>query len=181
MAEVDPAIQTMIDNLPARTGRGLAEWTALLAPLGLSRHGEIVKYLKAEHGVTHGFANLIATRHLAGDTPAAADDLVQAQYAGREQLRPLYEQVVSLVSEFGDDVEIAPKKTYVALRRGKQFAMVGPGSRTRLDVGLNLKGEPPTERLRPATGMCTHKIAVTTAGDVDDDLRTLLRKAYDRA
>lgn len=68
------------------------------------------------------------------------------QYAGdKSGLRPIYEAVVAAVRTFGDDVEIAPKKTSVSLRRSKQFALVQPSTRTRVDLGIQLKGVEPAK------------------------------------
>jgi predicted transport protein len=180
---VDHAVQTMIDNLPGSTGRSLQEWFAVLAPTGLDRHGQVLAHLKGEHGVSHGYANFIALRFLASGAPEASDDdLVDQQYRGpKADLRPVYERIVTVARSLGDDVEVAPKKANVSLRRHKQFALVEPATRERIDLGLNLPGEPPTERLRATTGMCTHKVAVTSAADVDDELISLLRRAYERA
>lgn len=179
---VDPATETMIANLPAKTGRSLEEWLPFVRSLGLAKHGAIVSHLKAEHGVGHGYANLIAILYFAEAAGTDEDDLVDAQYAGEKAaLRPAYERVVEAVQAFGDDVEIAPKKTVVSLRRSKQFAQVQPTTRTRIDVGLNLPGYPAGGRLLATTGMCTHKVAVTDATEVDDELVELLRRAYDRA
>ena len=175
--------QTMIANMPAKTGRSLDEWLTLLAGVGLDTHGAIVDHMKRQHGVSYGFANLIAHRY----RESAADeqnpgDLVDAQYSGpKAGLRQVYDVIVDVVRTFGDDVEIAPKKQYVSLRRRKQFAQIGPATRTRIDVGLNLKDEPASARARAVTGMCTHKVAVTSAEDVDDELVTLLRRAYELA
>ena len=49
--------------------------------------------------------------------------------------------------EFGEDVEIAPKMTYTSLRRNQQFGIVQPSTKTRIDIGINLKGYGTTERL----------------------------------
>lgn len=54
--------QSMIDNLPEKTGKSLEQWLILLAKLNFTKHGEIVKHLKSEHEVTHGYGNLIAHR-----------------------------------------------------------------------------------------------------------------------
>ena len=160
---VDPATASMIANMPAKTGRSLDEWLVLVGTLGLDKHGQIVSRLKAEHGIGHGFANLIAQRHfaVAAGNPDEVD-LVDAQYAGpKVALRPAYERLVAAAQMLGDDVEVAPKKTVVSLRRAKQFAQIQPMTGTRIDVGLNLPGDPATERLKATTGMCTHKVAVT--------------------
>jgi Domain of unknown function (DUF5655)/Domain of unknown function (DUF4287) len=180
---VDDATANTIANLPERTGRSLEEWLAILAPLGLERHSQILGYLKGEHAMSHGYANLVAHIYLGSLTAMqSGDELVAAQYRGpKAALRPIYERLVAVARDLGDDVEVAPKKTSVSLRRRKQFALLTPASRARIDLGLNLRGDPPTERLREAGGMCTHKIAVTEVGDIDDELVGLLRRAYEQA
>ncbi len=79
--------------------------------------------------------------------------------------------------------ETAPKQGYVSLRRKKQFAMVGPATNTRVEVGINHKTLPGTERLiaQPAGGMCTHKIKLTDASEVDDGLLAWIKSAYESA
>ena len=101
-------LATMMANIPAKTGKPLSEWIEIIAKSGLGKHGAILKLLKEEHGVTHGFANLIAAK--ARETGEEVD-LVVAQYAGpKESLRPLYEDIVKFAQSLGSDVEIAPKK-----------------------------------------------------------------------
>jgi hypothetical protein len=180
--DVDAATQTMIDNLPAKTGRGLDEWFAVVDASGFDKHGQILSHLKSEYGVSHGFANLIAARSLARGQATTAGDLVEAQYAGRKAaLRPLYDRLISEVSGFGDDLEIAPKKTSVSLRRSKQFALIEAPSATRVQIGLNLRGTEPTGRLRAAGGMCTHRVDVGSADEIDAELVRWLREAYEVA
>ncbi len=179
----DPGIEAMIANLPERTGRSLGEWLALLNGLNLNKHGQIVGYLKTEHSVTHGFANLIANRFLAVGSPEQSEDqLVDAQYEGaKAALRPIYEQIIAAATSLGSDVQIAPKKSSVSLRRSKQFGLITAATKSRIDVGINLPGEQANERLQAATGMCTHRIAVSTPDDVDAELIGYLRDAYNRA
>lgn len=177
---------TMIANLKEKTGKTLEQWLKLLAKSDLEKHGEIVKYLKAEHGVTHGFANLIAHMHLKGGLPepsSGGNDLVDAQYAGaKADLRPIYDAVAKAVRKFGKDVEFAPKKAYVSLRRNKQFAIVQPSTKTRVDVGIQLKGAPPTGRLEKAgsfNSMVSHRVRLESVKDVDKELIGWLREAYE--
>lgn len=175
---MDAAIQSMIDNLPKNTGRSLDEWFTVLDATGLDRHSELMAVLKGDHGVSHGYANGIALQYRNRGTSTTDEALVDAQFTGsRAALRPLYDAVVQLALTLGPDVTVAPKKATVSLRRKKQFALVEPGA-TRLTLGLNLKGTPPTERLKPTTGMCTHKVVLTTPADLDDQLRTWLETAY---
>jgi hypothetical protein len=185
--KIDPAMATMIRNLEEKTGKTMAQWVALVKALGPKKHGEIVKVLKEQHELGHGYANLVAhtAAGLVGDDAPAGDDLVAAQYAGeRAGLRPVYDAIMKAVTTFGDDVEVSPKKTYVSLRRSKQFALVQPSTKTRLDVGLNLKGVAPAGRLEASgsfNAMCTHRVRVESAGAVDAALIAWLRDAYDKA
>jgi predicted transport protein len=108
---------------------------------------------------------------------------VDQQYAGtKAALRPIYEKLLGAIKAFGKDIEVSPKKAYVSLRRGKQFAIIQPSTATRLDVGINLKGTEPTERLELSgsfNAMVTHRVRVTALGDVDKELLAWLKKAYE--
>ncbi|MBA2724480.1 MAG: DUF4287 domain-containing protein [Actinobacteria bacterium] len=173
----------MATNLEAKTGRSMSSWIETVLASGKVKHGEMIAYLKEEHGLTHGYANLVAhtARQQAAGGPVAEADLVAAQYAGKEHLRPIYEALIRAISAFGGDVGLAPKKAGVSLRRRKQFALIEPTTKTRIDIGINLKGTPPTNRLKAAGGMCTHKVGVTNLEQVDDELVGWLRAAYEQA
>ena len=178
--------QTMIDNMPEKTGKSLQQWFNTLDKTSLAKHGEVVKHLKSEHAVTHGFANLIAHLWLAaGEVPAADEDLVVLQYRGpKEGLRPIYEAVASMVGKFGNDVEVSPKKAYVSFRRGKQFALIQPSTRDRVDVGINLKSEPAGSGLEAAgsfNAMVSHRVRLTSVKDVNAELKKWLKQAYQAA
>ncbi len=168
-------------NLEARTGRPMHEWVELVSHSGLQKHGEIVAWLKEEHGVSHGFANGIALAVRSGDAPPTGDALVDAQYAGaKAALRPVLDRLLALARELGDDVEVAPKKTAVSLRRSTQFAVVEAPSAARVGLGLQLRDHPTTDRLRAARGMCSHTVDVRSVDEVDDELAGWLRTAYER-
>jgi predicted transport protein len=184
---MDPQLKTMINNMPEKTGKSLEEWYPIIAATGLEKHGDVLKLLKSEYGVTHGFANTIAIlyRQQAAGGPPPEADLVAAQYTGAKAgLRPVYDAVLTAVSQFGPDVSVAPKKSYVSLRRNKQFAIVQPATRDRVDLGLNLKGAEPTDRLEGGnvfSGMCTHRVRLTSPADLDEEVMGWLRAAYEQA
>lgn len=72
----------------------------------------------------------------------------------------------------------------LSLRRSKQFGLIQPSTATRVDVGLNLKGTAPKGRLEASgsfNSMCTHRVRLEAAKDVDAELIGWLRKAYDNA
>jgi hypothetical protein len=185
---MDDATRTMIANLEAKTGKSLDAWVKAVNASGKAKHGEVVAWLKAEHGLGHGYANLVA--HTAKGSAAATsgkadDDLVAAQYAGKkEALRPIYDALLAKIQGFGPDVELAPKNAYVSLRRSKQFGLIQPSTATRMDIGLVLKGKPAAGRLEAAgswNAMVTHRVRLESAKEVDAELVGWLKEAYEAA
>lgn len=187
MATPDDQLATMIANLPEKTGKDLEGWKKVIAASGLEKHGEIVKMLKTEHGMTHGFANLVTHEFRGGvvSAPADGDDLIAAQYAGpKADLTNIRDALFAMVTGFGKDVEIAPKKTYASIRRKTQFALVQPSTKTRVDVGIKLKDHPAAGRLEDSgsfNSMVTHRVRVESVEAVDAELEGWLRAAYDQA
>ncbi|MBC7771822.1 MAG: DUF4287 domain-containing protein, partial [Pyrinomonadaceae bacterium] len=93
----EQALESMIANMKEKTGKALEQWVKIATASKLARHGEIVKHLKEEHALGHGYANLIAQRTLQGGEGApAGDDLLAAQYAGAKAgLRPIYDAIIA--------------------------------------------------------------------------------------
>ena len=178
--------QAMVRNLVEKTGKTLAQWMKIAGRSKLMKHGEILRLLKTEHGLTHGYANLIAHKTLKSDAGSASnvDELVDRQYAGaKANLRPIYEKLIAVVTKFGE-VEVSPKTAYVSLRRAKQFAILQPSTASRLDVGIKLKGVKPMGRLEASkifNSMVTHRVRVESLKHVDKELVGWLRQAHDAA
>ncbi len=187
MATPEQALQTQLTNIEKRTGKTLAQLHAILAKSGLEKHGQMVTMLKTDLGMGHGDANTVAHLFRNPQPTAAAgagtEDPLDAIYTGKKaDLRPLHEAVMKKIDKFGE-FEVAPKKGYVSLRRNKQFAMVGPGTKNRLEIGINLKDHDGDERFvaQKPGGMCQLKVWLTDAKEVDKDLLAVLRAAYDAA
>jgi predicted transport protein len=184
-------LQTQLKNLQARSGRSRDELFAFVQAHPDDKHAALVARCKETFGLGHGDANTLV--HLArgsdgGSLAAAAQadgaDPTDTWYSGKKAaLRPIHDAVLAMVATLGDDIEHAPKKTYVSLRRKKQFAMVGPATATQVEVGLNVKGAPGEGRLEvlPAGGMCSHRVRVATVAEVDAELRGWLSRAYAQA
>ena len=66
--------EAMIANMNEKTGKTLAQWMALAKKSGEEKHGLIVKHLKTEHGLGHGYANLVAHKFLKSDADSKAGD-----------------------------------------------------------------------------------------------------------
>lgn len=185
MNPVDKALATQLKNIEQRSGKSLEQLNALLDGAGLDKHGAMVAFLKQELGLGHGDANTVVHlyRKATEEKAGGAEDPVDALYSGaKASLRPIHGRVMSAVEGFGT-FEIAPKKTYLSLRRKKQFAMVGPATKTQVEVGLNVKGLEPSDRLKelPPGRMCNYTVRLSGREEVDDELVGWLRRAYESA
>ncbi|GAP67993.1 predicted transport protein [Bacteroidales bacterium 6E] len=183
---MDNADKTMIQNLEKNTGKSLNDWINLVNGSHLQKHGEIRKMLIDQHGLTYGYANLVAHKALATDAGSVGDknELIEKQYKGKEHFIPVYERLMEEILKWGDDVEIAPKNAYVSLRRKRQFAMLQPATKSRFEVGLNLKGTTPEGKLAATSAsnmMCSHFIALSSQADIDSEVFGWIRKAYDQS
>lgn len=182
---MDPAMQTMIDNLKKNTGISLEDWMDMVRQQGFAKFSEGVNWLKAEHGLGHGYANLIVHSLNQAQGPAVTeDDQIAAQYVGKEHFHPIYEQLHAALTAFGPDVDVAPKKANVSYRRKKQFALLTPATKTRFEIGLNLKGignEGVVRTITRANAMCSHQIDLAGPDDLTPEVIDWLRKAYEMA
>ena len=183
MSSVDPALQTQIANLQERSGKSLDELYDIITGSGLEKHGQIRDMLKQELGMGYGDANTVAALFLKRGAPDPSGDPLEAIYVGpKADLRPIHDAIMARVAEFGE-FEIAPKKTYLSLRRKKQFAMVGPATKTQVEVGINTKALQGTDRLKEQKpgGMCQYKVRLSEVAEVDPELIGWIRAAFDAA
>lgn len=175
----------MIENLKQNTGKSLEEWIKIVKSEGLEKYREIINHLKQKHGFTHGFANLVALKTLKTDAGSHnEEDLIIGMFSkGKEELKPIYDDLIKRINDFGN-VTIAPKKAYVSLIGKKQFAIVQPSTKTRLDVGINLKGIEPTDRLEKSgsfNAMVSHRVRITSPEQIDVELISWIKEAHERA
>jgi predicted transport protein len=189
MATVEEGLQAQIRNIEATYGKPMREWLAIVAASGLTKHTDVVRMLKTDYGLAHGAAHRVSmVARDAAATPGGPDeaaDPVSALYTGKKAgLRPLHDALMNAILAFGDDIELAPKKGYLSLRRRKQFAMIRPSAAGRIDLGLILGDVPEQARLESAAGfnaLFTHRIRVSSPEEIDTQLIGWLQQAYDRA
>ena len=190
MSSVERAKATQIANIQKKTGESLEELTELIQSSGLSKHGEIRSMLMEKLGLGYGDANMLVQYLLKTDVQLVVqekglttDDVLDEIYSGpKANLRPIHDKLMSAINQFGD-FEIAPKKGYVSLRRKRQFAMLGPATNTRFELGINIKDLDTDERLveQPAGSMCNYKVRLTEPDQIDETVVNWLRMAYEKA
>ncbi|HEV3231405.1 MAG TPA: DUF5655 domain-containing protein [Candidatus Dormibacteraeota bacterium] len=185
MTTPEEGIQAQVRNIEARYGRPLDAWFEVIRASGLTRHSEVVAMLKADHGMAHGAAHRVSLlEREEGTAPAPAGDPADLLYqGGKAPLRPIHDRLWEVVDALGDDVEVAPKKGYLSLRRKRQFAMIQPAA-AHVDLGLILRGAQPSGRLEPSgsvNALFTHRVRIRAVQEVDAELSAWLQQAYAEA
>jgi predicted transport protein len=185
VASPDDMMSAVIGSLAARTGRSLDEWLALVETSGIDPvdQNAVRRWLRTEHGLPQNsqWAVADAAARAAGWVRPTVGEYVDGQYTGaKAALRPIYDAVAAAALSLGDDVTMEGRSTYVPFVRARQFAAVAAASRDRVDLGLRFTAPPSSDRLRAASapGQSTHKVALRSVGEVDDEVTGWLAAAY---
>jgi hypothetical protein len=189
-------MQKWIAELKAKTGKTLEQWVALTQKEGpADGHKSRVEWLRHAHKLSNNVAWAIAERAggkgFEGDSPEAyleaAEKYVGEQYSGKkESLRTIYDELLDLGRSVAADVKACPCQTMVPFYRNHVFAQIKPTTNSRIDLGFALakyQGKLP-KRLIDTGGLAkkdriTHRIEITEAGQIDDDVRKWLKTAYE--
>lgn len=188
--KLDRAIATQLANIEAKSGKSLRQLAAAIKASGKGKHGEIRAWLIETYELGHGDANTLVHHVLKSDGASAAkaagasgDDVLAEIYAGKKApLRPIHDKLMAAIEKMGA-FETAPKKGYVSLRRKKQFAMLGPKTNDRFELGLNLKDDISDTRVKivPPGGMCQYIVPLSDASEVDAKIVGYVKRAFDAA
>jgi len=175
----------MEKGLLEKTGKPLDHWIKVVKESKIEKHKAIIEFLKSEYGFTYGFANFVSLKARKSDAASSDNiDLLTNQYKGKEQLKSIYEKLFSEINELGNDITITPKKDSVSFIRKRQFVLIKPATKTRIYIGLKLKGKEFTERLEnsgPFGAMCTHRVKISLIEEVDSELIQWIREAYEKS
>ncbi|WP_299226918.1 DUF5655 domain-containing protein [uncultured Psychroserpens sp.] len=175
----------MEKGLLEKTGKSLDYWIKVVKASQIDKHKAIIEFLKNEYGFTHGYANFVSLKARKADAESIDDkDLLNNQYKGKANLRPIYNQLLANISQLGNDITITPKKDSVSFIRKRQFVLVKPATKTRIDLGLKLKGVDTTSRLEnsgPFGAMCTHRVRISSLEELDEELFSWIKEAYEKA
>ena len=184
MSVIDKALETQLSNIENKTGKPRAELAREILGHGLTKHGEMVSWVKDNWGLGHGDANTIVhvARRSVETRPASNDPLDEIYVGPKAHQRAIHDTLMERINGFGD-FETAPKKNYVALRRQKQFAMLGPKTKDRFEIGINLKEDADHPLMKPVKpgGMCQYIVSLHSVDEIDDGIIAIAKRAYDAA
>ena len=181
------SFQAYLDTVKAKTGKTPADFAKLAEVKGLTKHGELVAWLKTEFELGHGHANAIVAALLKSESRAVGgDEKLDKLFVGKKAVwRASNDELIAKIKTFGADVQALSNETYVNILKGKKkFAILQPASAERFDIGIKLKGVAPTERLEAAgswNSMVTHRVRLSESKDIDKELIGFLKQAYDAA
>lgn len=175
------------ESMQVRTGHTLQEWVDIVNASGVDPldQNAVRRWLKTEHGVLQNsqWAIADAAARQAGWKEPTAEEYVDQQYAGAKgALRPIFDRLREIVEGFGDDVRMEGRSTYTPFIRRRQFVAIAAATRTRVDVGLRYASAPTSALLVAANapGQATHKLTLESADDVTNEVKRLLKAAYDQ-
>jgi hypothetical protein len=184
-------VQHAIAKLPAKTGRPLDDWIALIKKRGVSDVRGTRDWLKREYKLGTNYAAWVAERAAGKGEHAdpdkyleAAERYVDEMFSGaKAALRPIYDALLKLALAIGKDVKACPCKTIVPLYRHRVFAQIRAATRTRIDLGLSLGDMKTPKRVIDTGGFkkrdrITHRIEITSVADIDGDMTRWLLTAY---
>jgi hypothetical protein len=178
-------MSAVLESLATRTGRTLDEWLSLVQSSGIDPldQNAVRRWLRAEHGMPQNsqWAVADAAARAAGWVRPTVQEYVDSQYTGaKTALRPIYNAIAAAALSLGDDVTVEGRSTYVPFVRARQFAAVAAAARDRVDLGLRFTSPPTSDRLVAATapGQSTHKVALRSVAEVDDEVVGWLATAY---
>lgn len=170
--------EKMLQSIAQKTGKDPLSIIREIQNKNFEKHADKINYVKKNYGLGHGFANLLALKSKE-DANLSDQEMIAKQYKGKEDLLPLFEKIYNYAKSIGN-VELAPKKNYVSLVATKQFGIIQPSTKNRIDLGLKFpKGqEVLLEKSGTFNAMVTHRIRLESLDDFDETAQEYLLRAY---
>jgi hypothetical protein len=169
--------------LKENTGDDVDVWNKRIEQKGFKDEQSLRDWLTQQSVTGYAQTLLVMERFGYPDfITASADQLIDAQYADRPHLRPIFDAILSAVFEFGE-VNIQARKTYVSILSPRRtFARVQPTTKYRVDLGLRLDNQQPEGRLQRSTIHPTMSVqfGLSSVEEVDAEVLGWLQSAYEQ-
>jgi hypothetical protein len=175
---------TVRANFERDSGKTLEEWVAIARTCPETGHRARLAWFKEKHGLLQNHATYVlreAFGHdLSWDQP---DQMLDALWKNPKD-RAIFEAVRACVSAL-DGVVMGPRKSFTAFSRKVQFAAMRPAAKGGALLGLAVepaacvrltprgKSESWAEKLHAS-------LALAAPDEVDDEVGSLLRQAWER-
>jgi len=179
-------MSSVTDSMKERTGKTLDEWVAAVQSTGIDPLDQkaVRNWLK-EQGVLQNSQWTIAdaAARAAGWERPSVEGYIDSQYQGEKApLRAIFDALREIIEGLGGDVSVEGRRGYTPFVRKRQFAAIQASTKTRVDLGLRFKQAPDSDLLSTSSlpGQSTHKLGLTSVGQITDEVRELIRLAYEQ-
>ncbi len=179
-------MSSVTDSMKERTGKTLDEWVAAVQSTGIDPLDQkaVRNWLK-EQGVLQNSQWTIAdaAARAAGWERPSVEGYIDSQYQGEKApLRAIFDALREIIEGLGGDVSVEGRRGYTPFVRKRQFAAIQASTKTRVDLGLRFKQAPDSDLLSTSSlpGQSTHKLGLTSPEQITDEVRELIRLAYEQ-
>ncbi len=187
MTSPSDMMDLVTDSMKERTGKSLEEWVLAVQASGVDLLDQkaVRNWLKSEHGILQNsqWAIADAAARAAGWVRPSVEGYIDSQYQGEKTaLRPIFDALREIIEGLGEDISTEGRGGYTPFVRKRQFAAIQASTKTRVDLGLRFKQLPGSALLSTTSlpGQSTHKIGLTSIEDITDEVRGLIRLAYEQ-
>ena len=177
---------SVTDSMKERTGKTLQEWVAAVQSAGVDPLDQkaVRNWLK-DQGVLQNtqWAIADAAARAAGWERPSVEGYIDSQFQGEKApLRPVFDALREIIEGLGEDVSVEGRGGYTPFVRKRQFVAIQASTKSRVDLGLRFKQAPDSDLLSTTSlpGQSTHKLGLTTIEQITDDVRDLIRLAYEQ-
>lgn len=176
------------EKMKEMTGKNETEIYEIYSKSKLEKHSDVRNLFADQLCLSYGFANTLTHYVMKSDGSSIADGKTLHQvldeiYSGEKaKFRVIHDCLMNEIKNFGE-FEVVPKKGYVSLKCKKQFAMIGPKTNSRMEVGINAKNLLSHGRLeeQPKGSMCQYIVKITELNDVNSELILWIKEAYQQS
>ena len=186
--------QAGLRTIEKMTGRSIDEWTAFINKKGPADEKERRQWLKTEFNLGTNQAAWLVERSVGRGEDwldeksylKSAATYIEAMFSGKKEvLRPLYEKLLTVSLAVGPEAKACPCQTMVPIFRNHVIAQIKPTTNTRIDIGFALGDLKPQGKLIDTGGFLkkdriTHRIPIAHLSDIDEEVTTWLKRAYEK-
>jgi len=173
------------ENLERETGKALAEWIEIVRrDCTETKPRARSEWLKAHHGIGANRAALILSEAFPSTMGWDDADGLRAALWTDPASTAILEAVEAAIAEFSGLVT-GQRKAFTAWSRKVQFAAIKPVKGGTASLGLAVTADASPRLSEPKnegwSDRLKAKVALASPADVDDEIRVLLKAAWDRS
>ncbi len=170
--------ETLTANFLRESGKTMEQWGEIVRSAPSKEPRQISSWLRKEYGLGINHIGLLLSSVFGSAWEEDPEGLVQQLFSRHREQLPVYEAVVWAGLALGEDVACSARKTMVTLVRNKQFCAMKPTPRG-LAVGFACQDLSLSPMRNLGSERIVGALTLNVPADVNDHVKTLLKRAYD--